>query len=70
MPGAWEFFVSLGALPGHTSRAFPSPDGPFKLMSDHDIKVLRDRIRATSEVGPLRSQLRSRGYDIPAVYSV
>ena len=22
MPGAWEFFVSLGALPGHTSRAF------------------------------------------------
>jgi hypothetical protein len=35
-----------------------SPSGPFKLMSDHDIKVLRDRIRATSEVGPIKSQLQ------------
>jgi hypothetical protein len=26
-----------------------------------------DRIRATSEVGPLKSQLHTRGYDIPAV---
>ena len=36
-------------------------------MSDHDIKVLRDRIRATSEVGPIKSRLHTRGYDIPAV---
>ncbi len=44
------------------------PSGPFKLMSDHDIiKVLRDRIRATSEVDPIKSQLHTRGYDIPAV---
>ena len=55
---------------GHRSRPVfwqaGSPNGPFKLMSDHDIKVLRDRIRATSEVGP-KSRLHSRGYDIPAV---
>ena len=36
-------------------------------MDDHDIKVLMDRIRATSEVGPVKSQLHTRGYDIPAV---
>ena len=56
---------------GHRNRPIfwqaGSPNGPFKLMSDHDIKVLRDRIRATSEVGPLRSKLHTRGYDIPAV---
>ncbi len=40
---------------GHRSR----PSGPFKLMCDHDIKVLRDRIRATSEVGPVKSQLHT-----------
>ena len=56
---------------GHRSRPVfwqaGSPSGPFKLMCDHDIKVLRDRIRATSEVGPIKSQLHTRGYDIPAV---
>ena len=56
---------------GHRSRPIfwqaGSPSGPFKLMCDHDIKVLRDRIRATSEVGPIKSQLHTRGYDIPAV---
>jgi hypothetical protein len=36
-------------------------------MDDHNIKVLLDRIRGTSEVGPLKSQLHTRGYDIPAV---
>ena len=56
---------------GHRSRPIfwqaGSPNGPFKLMSDHDIKVLRDSIRATSKVGPIKSRLHSRGYDIPAV---
>jgi hypothetical protein len=56
---------------GHRSRPVfwqaGSPSGPFKLMCDHDIKVLRDRIRATSEVGPIKSRLHTRGYDIPAV---
>ena len=56
---------------GHWNRPIfwlaRSPEGPFKLMDDHDIKVLRDRIRATSEVGPIRSRLLTRGYDIPAV---
>jgi len=37
---------------GHWNRPIfwlaRSPEGPFKLMDDHDIKVLRDTIRATS----------------------
>ena len=34
-------------------------------MSDHDIKVLMERIQATIQFG--KSQLHTRGYDIPAV---
>lgn len=57
---------------GHRSRPIfwraGSPSGPFKLMTDHDIKVLRDRIRAiSSDAPPIKSQLHTRGYDIPAV---
>jgi hypothetical protein len=52
---------------GHRSRPIfwqtESPSGPFKLLCDHDIKVLRDRIRATSEVGPIKSRRHTRGYD-------